>query len=106
VAITVVVSCANRAQAHPGHHHAPNLRLRRDADGLFEIEASFVLAEDDRVRLRKHDGVRIWIPLAKLSVSDRDWVQKRLSAIQRLNALPELNESETDPPNRRERATV
>src|SRR4051812_16398506 len=61
--------------AHPGHEHAPDLRVWKDADGLFEIEASFVLARDHRVQLRKHDGALVWVPLAKLSRADQAWVR-------------------------------
>lgn len=87
LASLLLLTCA--ALGHPGHNHAPDLRLWKDADGLFEIEASFVLAKYDQVQLRKHDGDLIWIPLVKLSGDDRTWVRKRLNEIDRLNSVPE-----------------
>jgi len=73
------------ASAHPGHEHSPDLRVWKDADGLFEIEGSFVFAKDGRVQLCKHDGTMVWVPLAKLSAADRAWVRDRTEAIRRLN---------------------
>jgi hypothetical protein len=75
------------ASAHPGHEHSPDLRVWKDADGLFEIEGSFVLAQDGRVQLCKHDGTVVWVPLAKLSPADRAWVRDRTEAIRRLNGV-------------------
>lgn len=84
--LTALLGVAS-VNAHPGHEHAPDMRIWKDADGLFEIEASFVLARDDRVQLHKHDGSMIWIPLAKLSPADRTWVRERVEAIRRLNGM-------------------
>ncbi len=69
----------------PGHDHSPDLRVWKDKDGLFEIEASFVVARDDKVQLCKHDGLMVWVPLDKLSEADRAWVQNRIEAIRNLN---------------------
>ncbi len=77
----------NSADAHPGQEHPPDLRVWKDKDGLFEIEASFVLAQDDRVQLRKHDGTMVWVPLDKLSLADRVWVKSRVDTIRRLNGV-------------------
>lgn len=74
--------------AHDGDH-PPDMRVWKDADGLFEIEASFVLARDGQVRLLKHDGSLVWVPLAKLSAADRAWVQQRTGKIERLNGVGE-----------------
>ena len=71
--------------AHPGHDHPPDLRVWKDAEGLFEIEASFVQASDGRVQLCKHDGTLVWVPLDRLSRPDQAWVQMRVDEIRRLN---------------------
>ena len=84
-AILVLLALTVPVQAHPGHEHSPGLRVWKDADGLFEIEASFVVARRDEVQLRKHDGALVWVPLARLSPSDRDWVRQRIGEIDTLN---------------------
>jgi hypothetical protein len=75
--------------AHPGHDHfdgkPPSVRLWKDADGLFELEASFVLVRDKKVLLSKIDGAQIWVPLNKLSREDQTWVQQRAQEIHALN---------------------
>jgi phosphatidylethanolamine-binding protein (PEBP) family uncharacterized protein len=62
------------------------MRVWKDADGLFEIEGSFVLARDGRVQILKHGGSAVWVPLDKLSEADRAWVRDRVEAIRRLNS--------------------
>lgn len=80
---------ASTAWGHPGHEHfdgkPPGVRLWKDADGLFEIEASFVLARDNRALLEKMDGSRLWVPLGKLSAPDHAWVQNRIEELRALN---------------------
>ncbi len=83
--VAVVWLASTTVSAHPGHEHAPDLQVWKDADGLFEIEGSFVFAKDGRVQLCKHDGTVVWIPFAKLSAADRAWVRDRTEAIRRLN---------------------
>lgn len=84
LALILTLFVSQRAQAHDGDH-PPDMRVWKDAEGLFEIEASFVLARDEQVRLLKHDGSLVWVPLTKLSGPDRAWVQQRVEAIHRLN---------------------
>lgn len=87
--LAVVFLCGTHLWAHPGHDHhdgkPPGVRLWKDADGLFELEASFVLAKDERVLLGKFDGSQVWIPLDKLSREDQVWVRARVREIQALN---------------------
>jgi len=78
--------------SHPGHtgHGAPKngpneIRIWKDADGLFELEGGFVIARDGNVQLRKTDGSLVWIALEKLSSADRDWVKARQDSIYRMN---------------------
>ena len=72
--------------AHDGDH-PPDMRMWKDAEGLFEIDASFVMARDGRVQLHKHDGSLVSVPLDRLSAADRAWVRQRVEAIQRLNGV-------------------
>ena len=88
--LTVVLLGCAAVQAHPGHDHSPAFRIWKDADGLFEMEASFVVVREGRVQLRKHDGSLAWVPLARLSPADLDWLGQRGEAIRGLNrAEPE-----------------
>jgi len=71
--------------AHPGHGESGDLRLFKDAEGLFEIEASFSLEKDGKALLVKHDGEVVWTPIACLSAADREWIRARKAAIARMN---------------------
>lgn len=88
------------ALAHDGPH-SPEMRIWKDVDGLFEIEGTFVLAQDGKVKLNKHSGGVVWIPLEKLSEADRIWVRNRVEAIRTLNgvssATSELPSAEVSP---------
>lgn len=96
VALSGVLLSGQVSMAHPGHDHAPDLRVWKDTEGLFEIQASFSLLRDDKVQLCKADGSMVWIPLAKLSQADRAWVQNRVEAIKLLNGLdPESGSAPT-----------
>ncbi|MDY3552223.1 YHYH protein [Gemmata sp. JC717] len=80
----LLLSLGGATHAHDGDH-PPDLRVWKDADGLFEIEGAFVLARDGRVQILKHGGATVWVPLDKLSAADRAWVRDRGEAIRRLN---------------------
>ena len=47
-------------------------RTWKDASGAFSTLADFVELKDDKVSLRKADGVIISVPLSKLSAADQD----------------------------------
>lgn len=85
--VLIFASCVlmpSTIAAHDGDH-PPDMRVWKDADGLFEIEASFVVAKDGSVQLLKHDGTLVWVPMEKLSKQDQTWIQRRLDAIRRIN---------------------
>jgi hypothetical protein len=66
--VLIFASCVlmpSTIAAHDGDH-PPDMRVWKDADGLFEIEASFVVAKDGSVQLLKHDGTLVWVPMEKL----------------------------------------
>lgn len=87
--VAALLAAESRSLAHPGHDHldgaVQGVRRWKDADGVFELEGSFVLARDGKVLLHKADGVQVWIPLEKLSREDKAWVQQRLRQIDALN---------------------
>lgn len=87
--VAALLAAESRSLAHPGHDHfdgaAQGVRRWKDADGVFELEGSFVLARDGKVLLHKADGARVWIALEKLSREDQAWVQERLRQIDALN---------------------
>lgn len=76
---------ASVSNAHPGHEHSPELRVWHDANGQFEIRASFVLTRDNRVLLSKQDGSTVWLSFDKLCEADRVFVNDRTEAVRRLN---------------------
>lgn len=79
-----MLSPAIPTMAHDGDH-PPDMRIWKDAEGLFEIEGSFLMVRDGRVQILKHGGSVVWVPLEKLSEGDQAWVQRRVDAIRRLN---------------------
>lgn len=85
MALLMLLAPEGHVLAHPGHADVPGLRLWRDADGVFELEASFALQRDGKVQLIRHDGTAVWMPLEKLSQTDREWVQQRVTSIAVLN---------------------
>lgn len=52
-------------------------RIWKDASGVFEVEATYLGRDKDKVVLKKEDGSEIKVPLAKLSDDDREWVAKQ-----------------------------
>ena len=87
MALLMLLAPEGHVQAHPGHADVPGLRLWRDADGVFELEASFALQRDGKVQLIKHDGSAVWLALEKLSQADREWVRQRVASIAALNGV-------------------
>lgn len=96
LALAAVLFTTGPVSAHDGDH-PPDMRVWKDADGLFEIEGSFVLARDGRVQILKHGGDVVWVPLDKLSESDRAWVRDRVDAIRRLNGAGAEPQREVTP---------
>lgn len=84
--------------SHPGHagHEANNsgsraFRIWKDSEGIFELEAGFVLARDGKVQLRKTDGSLVWIPLEMLSDGDQEWVKSKSDSIHLVNQNLSMN---------------
>ncbi|KAI8343537.1 hypothetical protein BC941DRAFT_498554 [Chlamydoabsidia padenii] len=72
--------------SNTGHSNArPNLpkpdpdRLRTwtDRSGSFKVEAQFLAYVDGKLRLHKSNGVKIDVPLEKMSAEDIRWVERR-----------------------------
>lgn len=53
------------------------LRTWHDATQTFEVEATFLSCQDDKVMLQRKDGKKIRIPLEKLSDEDQAFVKKQ-----------------------------
>ena len=54
----------------------PEFRTWRDATGTYEVEASFVSYEDQKVTLKRKDGKTVQVPVSKLSKEDRAYLEK------------------------------
>jgi hypothetical protein len=55
---------------------APEFRKWHDATGTYEIEASLVSCQDQKVTLKRKDGKTVEVPVAKLSKEDRAYLEK------------------------------
>ncbi len=89
VALVALWSTTGVALAHPGHEHddgkPADIRTWSDAQGIFELEASFVSTRDGKVQLRKQDGKLVTLPMDQLSDDDRRWIEHRQAEIHKLN---------------------
>ena len=45
LSVVGVLLLGSTVRAHPGHDHGPDLRVWRDADGLFEIGQALLASE-------------------------------------------------------------
>ena len=73
-----------RYNACPTCDAPPAMRTWADATGTFKIEALMLSASGDNVTLRRRDGKEVTIPLSKLSVSDREFVNQQTEAKYRI----------------------
>jgi phosphatidylethanolamine-binding protein (PEBP) family uncharacterized protein len=90
--LIVATQAPGFATAHPGddghsHERSANVRVWKDAEGLFEWEASFVAIHENNVVLARMDGSSISIPLRRLSDIDQAWVVRRVQEIRAVNEL-------------------
>lgn len=53
------------------------LRTWTDRSGTFKVEAQFLAYTDGKLRLHKANGVKIDVPLKKMSAEDIRWVERR-----------------------------
>ncbi|CAO3649145.1 unnamed protein product [Cunninghamella echinulata] len=53
------------------------LRTWTDRSGSFKVEAQFLGYSDGKLRLHKENGVKIDVPLEKMSAEDIRWVERR-----------------------------
>lgn len=70
---------------HPGHGNPVPPKSWRDHGGRVLLEGHFALVRDGQAGFYQADGKLAWVPIADLSVSDRDWIQKRLELVGRIN---------------------
>eukprot|EP00834_Sanchytrium_tribonematis_P001362 NODE_33_length_36935_cov_1.609241.p2 type:complete len:934 gc:universal NODE_33_length_36935_cov_1.609241:30709-33510(+) len=59
--------------------NSENLRVWKDKSGGFSVRAEFLGLFDDKVHLFKTNGVKIGVPLEKLSDEDRQFISKKLN---------------------------
>src|SRR4029079_2872636 len=85
VAMFALLISGSLLYAHPGHQHPLNLRVWKDAEGLFEIEASLVHTGRDRIHWCRHGSTLVWVRLDSLSREDQAWVRTQGDEIRDLN---------------------
>lgn len=71
-------------------------RTWRDASGRFSVEADFISQKGDKVTLRRSDGKKITLPVAKLSTEDQTYLQEKTENPFENAVEEEDNGSETD----------
>jgi len=52
------------------------LRTWTDRSGSFKVEAEFILIKDGKIHLHKVNGVKIAVPVTKMSVEDLEYVER------------------------------
>jgi hypothetical protein len=60
-----------------GESAEPEFRKWRDATGTYEVEASLVSRQDQKVTLKKKDGTTVQVPVSKLSKEDQAYLEKQ-----------------------------
>ena len=88
-AVVALLLCTT-AWAHPGHVHddepvSRSLRTWADSTGFFQLEATYVMAKDGKVQLRKKDDSLVTFSIDRLSKEDRSWIEKRTAELHTLN---------------------
>ena len=59
---------------------SPKIRIWKDLTGQFSIEATYVRVSTDQVVLRRSDNKKLlFVPLAKLSAADQQYVKAQLA---------------------------
>ena len=56
-----------------------SLRTWTDRSGTFKVEAEFLGVQEGKVKLHKANGIKISVPLSKMSIEDIEWIDKRPS---------------------------
>jgi hypothetical protein len=64
------VVLANRSQ------DPKKIRMWTDRSGSFRVEAQFLLMKDGKIHLHKVNGIKIAVPVTKMSVEDLEYVEK------------------------------
>jgi hypothetical protein len=52
------------------------VRIWTDRSGSFKVEAEFILIKDGKIHLHKVNGVKIAVPVTKMSVEDLEYVER------------------------------
>ncbi|KAL6167985.1 hypothetical protein ACJQWK_05651 [Exserohilum turcicum] len=56
--------------------NAAKVRTWTDRSGSFKVEAEFILIKDGKIHLHKVNGVKIAVPVTKMSVEDLEYVER------------------------------
>lgn len=96
IAVLIWLGTSSVASAHPGHSHrqpgtsneghpqADGDRTWTAASGAFRERGSFVMARKGLVQIRRPDDSLVAIPIRILDVNDQNWIDHRMTEIQRL----------------------
>jgi phosphatidylethanolamine-binding protein (PEBP) family uncharacterized protein len=83
------------------------MRTWTEANGVFELQASYVSALDGNVQLRRKDGRLVTLAIEQLSHDDQHWIEHKQAEIRKLNvqahpatqlALAPSNKPDESPP--------
>ncbi|KAI9492787.1 hypothetical protein BDB00DRAFT_826432 [Zychaea mexicana] len=93
----------NRSQSVAARQDLPKpeaskLRTWTDRSGAFKVEAQFLSLFEGKFRLHKANGVKIDVPVEKMSAEDVQWVERKLGrSLTGGTALAELAPEKTPP---------
>ncbi|KAK3704342.1 cytoskeletal protein binding protein [Vermiconidia calcicola] len=70
-------STSGQGKSKPSQHR---LRTWTDRSGTFKVEAEFIGLREGKIHLHKQNGVKIAVPVAKMSVEDLEYVERATGA--------------------------
>lgn len=90
VSLVALFGCANGCFAHEGgHRHTESPTPSRTwtwSESGAHVHGSFLTAEEGKVTIQRDGGPTLSVTLDQLVESDRQWVEQRVTEIERLNA--------------------
>ena len=75
-------STSNASRQNLSKPDMSKIRTWTDRSGSFKVEAQFLGLSDDKIQLHKLNGVKISVPLSKMSVDDVSYVERILGSRQ------------------------
>ena len=96
-AVSISLWAGAAVMAHPGHSHrqpgdeaAVRERVWSAANGEFRERGTFVMARDGRVQIRRADESLVTLPIERLQVADRQWIERRMAEIRQIAEMRNL----------------